>query len=107
MVAEEVWKARGPAYEHWWDAMSDPACMSGTDWGGTGCAPGAPDDALIEAAATVDDLLGGPLFPSLAALSRKIIEADSRRTPAAWMNVKRLLGYEVSSDSPRPWRSAA
>lgn len=73
MVAEEVWKAHGPAYEHWWDHMCDPACMSHSDWVGTGCKPGEPDDALIEAAETVEDLLGRELLPKLTALSRRLI----------------------------------
>ncbi|WP_332699807.1 hypothetical protein [Bosea sp. (in: a-proteobacteria)] len=109
MVAEHVWKARGPACEHWWDTVSDPACMSDTDWAGTGCEPGEPDDALIEAVETVLPLLAGELQPKLTELSRRLIEADSRQTIEAIMNVKALLGYEVaaSSDNARATRAVA
>lgn len=109
MVAEHVWKARGPAYEYWWDVICDPACMSDTDWAGTGCEPGEPDDDLIEAAEAALTLLAGELQPQLTALSRKLIEADSRQSIEAILNVKALLGYQVdfTSDSARAWRTAA
>lgn len=95
MVAERVWEARGPAFVCWPDNLSDSDCMSPTDWEGTGCEPGEPDDALIAAVDAVEDLLVWDLWPKLVALSRKLIEADSRRTPEATLDVSSMLGHRV------------
>lgn len=105
MVAEEVWKSHGPAYEYWPGLMTDPACMSDTDWAGTGCEPGEPDDELIAAVDAVEDLLAWELMPKLTALSRKLIEADSRRTPDAILDVMEMLGHRVVRPDPssHPW----
>ncbi|WP_069880896.1 hypothetical protein [Bosea sp. BIWAKO-01] len=105
VVAEEVWKARGPAYGYWPDFVADPACMSPTDWAGTECEPGEPDDNLITAVGEVEDLLAGELWPKLTALSRKLIDADSRRTPDAILNVMEMLGHRVvrTASSSKPW----
>jgi hypothetical protein len=110
MVAEEVWKARGPTYQYWWDEMFDPACMSNTDWSDTGCEPGQPDDALHDAAEAVELLLSGDLLPKLKSLSRRLIEADSRQTEEAFLNVMAALGYEVAghvASKPHAHRLAA
>ena len=108
MVAEEVWKARGGPTPYWWDEMFDPACMSDTDWSDTGCEPGRPDDALHEAADAVEEFLSGVLLPKLTCFSRRLIEAQSRQTEEAILNVMASLGYAVavSSDNARA-RAAA
>lgn len=97
MVAEGVWKASGVTHRCWWEEMFDPACMSDTDWAGTGCEPGNPDDRLHLAAERVEELLSGLLWPALLSLSRKLIEAESRRTEEAVMSVFAAIGYRVSA----------
>lgn len=105
MVAERVWEARGPAFICWPDNLADPDCMSPTDWDGTGCEPGEPDDELIAAVDAVEELLAWDLLPKLTALSRKLIEADSRRTPDAILDVMEMLGHGVVRTAPssHPW----
>ena len=95
-VAEHVWIARGAPHEYWFDELSEPHSMSPTDWAGTGCEPGEPDEALIDAAEAVEDLLRGELRPSLIALARKLIEAESRGTEDAVLSVAAMLGHNTA-----------
>ena len=93
MVAEGVWRDRGATSRCWPDEMADPDCMSPTDWAGAGCEPGYPDDDLYIAAEKVEELLSGALFQKLTSLSRRLIEAESRQTEEAVLNVFAALGY--------------
>lgn len=96
-VAEAVWEDRGPTSGCWLDEMMDPYFMSSTDWAAAGCAPGYPDDDLYLAAEKVETLLSGVLWPKLTSLSRRLIEAESRRTEEAVMNVFAALGLQTAA----------
>lgn len=60
--------------------LTDPDCMSETDWDWTDSEPGEPTDRLVRCAELVAGLLrpgAGPLWPSLLAEARSMIAAAS------------------------------
>jgi hypothetical protein len=69
----------GEVAEHlWWGGWIEdfyPEEMSESDWHLTGCNPDEPDDALIQAAGKVGELLSrnGPQWRGLIAEARRLI----------------------------------
>jgi hypothetical protein len=85
-VAEACWEDRSGDVDCIIDSMDwyDPEIMSDTDWEGSSCAPGVPDDALFTAVEKVARLFRrecvigkgrppGPLWSALIETSRALI----------------------------------
>jgi hypothetical protein len=76
-VAEHCWDG----YDITWDDIiwNDHAVMSASDWEGTGCVPGLPDENCLEAISAVAAVLerGASHWDDLVSVSRNLI-IDSR-----------------------------
>lgn len=76
-VAEFCWQGESARDIEETECWHDPDVMSGTDWEGTGCAPGEPTRQLFRAIDRVFSLFDretGKLFPHVTREARRLIE---------------------------------